>query len=96
MIFYVVFWDKVCLRCVPECVCVRGGGGICTRDSEYRCYYCSSTGTVDAVVKMIRHEGLSSFYKGMSTKIVQSVLAASILFMIKEELVKAFTALAHW
>ncbi|KAI5679577.1 hypothetical protein M9H77_00804 [Catharanthus roseus] len=54
------------------------------------------SGTVDAVVKMIRHEGLSSFYKGMSTKIVQSVLAASILFMIKEELVKAFTALAHW
>lgn len=29
----------------------------------------------------------------MSTKIVQSVFAASVLFMIKEELVKAFMVL---
>lgn len=42
---------------------------------------------------MIRDEGLHSFYKGMSTKIVQSVLAASVLFMVKEELVKACTVL---
>ncbi|XP_042491814.1 peroxisomal nicotinamide adenine dinucleotide carrier-like [Macadamia integrifolia] len=47
------------------------------------------TGTVDAIFKMIRYEGLPCFYKGMSTKIVQSVLAASVLFMVKEELVKA-------
>ncbi|GMH19082.1 hypothetical protein Nepgr_020923 [Nepenthes gracilis] len=45
-------------------------------------------GTSDAIMKMIRYEGLSGFYKGMSTKIVQSVLAAAILFMVKEELVK--------
>ncbi|KAL8154403.1 hypothetical protein V2J09_012163 [Rumex salicifolius] len=45
-------------------------------------------GTSDAIMKMIQYEGLSGFYKGMSTKIVQSVLAAAILFMIKEELVK--------
>eukprot|EP01018_Ginkgo_biloba_P034323 Gb_03470 [translate_table: standard] len=51
------------------------------------------TGTLDAIAKMIRHEGLSGFYKGMSTKIVQSVFAAAILFMIKEELVKAARAL---
>lgn len=44
---------------------------------------------------MIRYEGLRSFYKGMGTKIVQSVLAASVLFMIKEELVKALSALAR-
>lgn len=37
---------------------------------------------------MVRFEGLAGFYKGMSTKIVQSVVAAAILFMIKEELVK--------
>ncbi|TQD69007.1 hypothetical protein C1H46_045460 [Malus baccata] len=37
---------------------------------------------------MIRYEGLYGFYKGMGTKIVQSVLAAAVLFMIKEELVK--------
>ncbi|RWR78345.1 peroxisomal nicotinamide adenine dinucleotide carrier-like protein isoform X1 [Cinnamomum micranthum f. kanehirae] len=52
------------------------------------------TGTLDAIIKMIRYEGLPGFYKGMSTKIVQSVFAASVLFMIKEELVKAFTILA--
>ncbi|KZV39820.1 peroxisomal nicotinamide adenine dinucleotide carrier [Dorcoceras hygrometricum] len=48
------------------------------------------SGTLDAIVKMIRYEGLRSFYKGMSTKIVQSVFAASLLFMVKEELVKAY------
>lgn len=53
------------------------------------------SGTLDAIVKMIRYEGLLGFYKGMSTKIVQSVFAASVLFMVKEELVKAFTILAH-
>uniref|UniRef100_A0A0E0NBY4 Uncharacterized protein n=1 Tax=Oryza rufipogon TaxID=4529 RepID=A0A0E0NBY4_ORYRU len=46
------------------------------------------TGTIDAIVKMIRYEGLHGFYKGMGTKIVQSVFAASVLFMVKEELVK--------
>ncbi|XP_022765040.1 peroxisomal nicotinamide adenine dinucleotide carrier-like [Durio zibethinus] len=45
-------------------------------------------GTVDAILKMIRYEGFSGFYKGMNTKIVQSVLAAAVLFMVKEELVK--------
>ncbi|KAH8496946.1 hypothetical protein H0E87_019607 [Populus deltoides] len=45
-------------------------------------------GTLDAILKMIRYEGLHGFYKGMSTKIVQSVLAAAVLFMIKEELVR--------
>ncbi|KAK7308447.1 hypothetical protein VNO77_42052 [Canavalia gladiata] len=53
------------------------------------------SGTFDAVLKMIRYEGLPGFYKGMSTKIVQSVFAASVLFMVKEELVKAFMVLAN-
>ncbi|KAJ9673158.1 hypothetical protein PVL29_023023 [Vitis rotundifolia] len=52
------------------------------------------SGTFDAIVKMIRYEGLPGFYKGMSTKIVQSVFAASVLFMVKEELVKAYLVLA--
>lgn len=47
-----------------------------------------NSGTLDAVLKMIRYEGFYGFYKGMSTKIVQSVLAAAVLFMVKEELVK--------
>ncbi|XP_052310817.1 peroxisomal nicotinamide adenine dinucleotide carrier-like isoform X4 [Populus trichocarpa] len=45
-------------------------------------------GTLDAILKMIRYEGFHGFYKGMSMKIVQSVLAAAVLFMIKEELVR--------
>ncbi|KAK2983241.1 hypothetical protein RJ640_023361 [Escallonia rubra] len=49
-------------------------------------------GTLDAIVKMIRYEGLYGCYKGMSTKIVQSVLAAAVLFMVKEELVNG----ARW
>lgn len=53
----------------------------------------SITGTFDAIIKMIRYEGLPGFYKGMSTKIVQSVFAASVLFMVKEELVKAYLVL---
>ncbi|KAL9402404.1 hypothetical protein Peur_006253 [Populus x canadensis] len=47
-------------------------------------YFC----TLDAILKMIRYEGFHGFYKGMSTKIVQSVLAAAVLFMMKEELVR--------
>ncbi|KAA8539631.1 hypothetical protein F0562_026323 [Nyssa sinensis] len=49
-------------------------------------------GTLDAIMKMIHHEGFYGFYKGMSTKIIQSVLAAAVLFMVKEELVKS----ARW
>lgn len=37
---------------------------------------------------MIRYEGFNGFYNGMGTKIVQSVLAAAVLFMMKEELVR--------
>lgn len=43
---------------------------------------------MDAILKMIHHEGFYGFYRGMSTKVVQSVLAAAVLFMVKEELVK--------
>lgn len=46
-------------------------------------------GTLDAIRKMIKYEGAWVLYKGMSTKIVQSVFAAAVLFMVKEELVKA-------
>lgn len=46
-------------------------------------------GTLDAIRKMIKYEGAWVLYKGMSTKIVQSVFSAAVLFMVKEELVKA-------
>ncbi|XP_071934530.1 peroxisomal nicotinamide adenine dinucleotide carrier-like isoform X2 [Coffea arabica] len=57
------------------------------------CYGCNISsscceGTLDAFIKMIRYEGFYGFYKGMGTKIVQSVLAAAVLFMVKEELVR--------
>ncbi|KAL2558064.1 Peroxisomal nicotinamide adenine dinucleotide carrier [Forsythia ovata] len=45
-------------------------------------------GTLDAIMKMIRYEGFYGIYNGMGTKIVQSVLAAAVLFMVKEELVR--------
>ncbi|KAI4384525.1 hypothetical protein MLD38_002667 [Melastoma candidum] len=45
-------------------------------------------GTSDAVLKMVRYEGMSGFYKGMSAKLFQSVLAAALLFATKEELVR--------
>ncbi|GER54457.1 mitochondrial substrate carrier family protein [Striga asiatica] len=45
-------------------------------------------GTLDAILKMLRYEGFYGFYKGMGTKVVQSVLAAAVLFMVKEELVR--------
>ncbi|XP_074583153.1 peroxisomal nicotinamide adenine dinucleotide carrier isoform X1 [Curcuma longa] len=47
------------------------------------------TGTLDAISKMMRYEGVSGLYKGMGTKIIQSVFAAAVLFMVKEELVRA-------
>ncbi|XAR65902.1 hypothetical protein NMG60_11011898 [Bertholletia excelsa] len=56
---------------------------------DKRHYY---KGTSDAFVKMIRYEGFHGFYNGMSTKIAQSVLAAAVLFMVKEELVRG----ARW
>ncbi|GJN08357.1 hypothetical protein PR202_ga26268 [Eleusine coracana subsp. coracana] len=46
-------------------------------------------GTLDALKKLVYYEGLRGMYKGMGTKIVQSVFASALLFMIKEELVKA-------
>ncbi|CAN4095788.1 unnamed protein product [Withania somnifera] len=49
-------------------------------------------GTIDAMMKIIRYEGFHGFYKGMGTKIVRSVLAAAILFMLKEELARG----ARW
>ncbi|GAB2283199.1 hypothetical protein Dimus_017726 [Dionaea muscipula] len=52
------------------------------------------SGTLDAIIKMIQYEGLPGFYKGMGTKIVQSVFATAVLFMIKEELVKGLMLLA--
>ncbi|KAI0461702.1 hypothetical protein LJB42_004775 [Komagataella kurtzmanii] len=39
--------------------------------------------------KMLKEEGISSFYSGMSVKLSQSILSAAFLFFFKEELVSA-------
>ncbi|KAK9827375.1 hypothetical protein WJX81_003723 [Elliptochloris bilobata] len=46
-------------------------------------------GSVDAVTRIWQTEGLPGFYKGMRTKIVQSILAAALLMAIKEEISSA-------
>ena len=58
-------------------------------------FWTSGAGTFDAIIKMIRYEGLATFYKGMGTKIVQSVFAAALLFMVKEKLIRLFTILVE-
>ncbi|GJP84080.1 hypothetical protein CLOP_g14170 [Closterium sp. NIES-67] len=47
------------------------------------------SGMLDAIFKIVRQEGMLGFYHGMGTKMAQSVFAASLLFLTKEEIVKA-------
>lgn len=47
-----------------------------------------------AIGKIKRQEGILGFYKGLYTKIFQSVLAAAVLFMTKEELVRQTKVMA--
>ncbi|CAI5483544.1 unnamed protein product [Closterium sp. Yama58-4] len=47
------------------------------------------SGMWDAIFKIVRQEGVRGFYHGMGTKMAQSVFAASLLFLTKEEIVKA-------
>jgi len=41
--------------------------------------------TLDAFKKIIKNEGVSGLYKGIQSKIFQSVLAAAFLFMFKDK-----------
>lgn len=54
-----------------------GEGSLATR--KYR-------GTLDAVQKIFEAEGMPGFYHGFRAKIFQSVLAAALLFVVKEKL----------
>eukprot|EP00879_Flechtneria_rotunda_P002893 GHRR01003109.1.p1 GENE.GHRR01003109.1~~GHRR01003109.1.p1 ORF type:complete len:345 (+),score=94.33 GHRR01003109.1:315-1349(+) len=47
------------------------------------------SGVCDAVKRMLADEGVSAFYKGMQVKMLQTVLAAALLMMLKEEIVTA-------
>lgn len=44
---------------------------------------------LDAVLQIARREGALGYYRGIRTKIVQSVLAAALLFMCKEKITEA-------
>lgn len=47
------------------------------------------TSILDAVVQISKREGVGGYYKGIRTKILQSVLAAALLFMCKEKITDA-------
>lgn len=47
------------------------------------------TGVVDAVKRILRDEGWHGFYKGMNVKLLQTVIAAALLMMLKEEIFSA-------
>lgn len=44
------------------------------------------TGVLHAVSRIMEEDGFLGFYKGMSTKIFQSVFAAALLFTIQDSL----------
>jgi adenine nucleotide transporter 17 len=44
------------------------------------------TGVWHAIQTMARSEGLGAFYKGMRVKLLQTVLAAALLMVLKEEI----------
>ncbi|KAK4353824.1 hypothetical protein RND71_026018 [Anisodus tanguticus] len=54
--------------------------GAVAKTWSYSCNVSSSgyQGTLDAMMKIIHYEGFHGFYKGLGTKIVQSVLAAAV------------------
>lgn len=44
------------------------------------------SGVTDAIVQIMKREGLGGYYRGMSTKITQSILGAAILLVCKERI----------
>jgi len=48
------------------------------------------TGTLDVLQKIYLNEGMASFFKGIESKIVQSVLTSAILFMLQNKLANYF------
>ena len=52
----------------------------------------SYDGAFDALRRIAREEGLAAFYRGMGTKMTQTVFAAALMFVTKEEIAKAARA----
>ena len=53
------------------------------------------SGTFDALQKIIRDEGPAAFYRGMGTKMTQTVFAATLMFVTKEEIAKSVRVIAN-
>lgn len=70
---------------LPRC-CRTVAGQAINRHTEEEMQY---TGVADAVRRMLADEGLAGFYKGMRVKLLQTVLAAALLMMLKEEIFAA-------
>jgi adenine nucleotide transporter 17 len=49
----------------------------------------SYDGAFDALRRIAREEGVTAFYRGMGTKMTQTVFAAALMFVTKEEIAKA-------
>ena len=49
----------------------------------------SYDGAFDALRRIAREEGVAAFYRGMGTKMTQTVFAAALMFVTKEEIAKA-------
>jgi adenine nucleotide transporter 17 len=52
----------------------------------------SYDGAFDALRRIAREEGVAAFYRGMGTKMTQTVFAAALMFVTKEEIAKAARA----
>lgn len=52
-------------------------------------------GTVDTILRILKEEGPAGLYQGMGTKIVQSVLAAALLFTCKDEITNTVASAAR-
>ena len=48
--------------------------------------------TLQTLVSMYRGEGIWGFYRGIRAKILQSILAGALMFMIKEKLFEVTAA----
>eukprot|EP01133_Synstelium_polycarpum_P019809 gene19809-23729_t len=53
-------------------------------------------GTLDAIVKIFKNDGFLGFFKGMPSKMVQTVLGAAFMFLVKERIVTYTVAILFY
>ena len=62
------------------------------RENDQEKDFASYDGAFDAIRRIAREEGVLAFYRGMGTKMTQTVFAAALMFVTKEEIAKAVAA----